>query len=209
MNFLYSLKRLIRKIFFGKVFLSKHSVTVNCTFSEYVHAAAGSYLISSSIGRYTSIGRNTSVIHAAIGNFCSISWNVTIGATAHPMDRLTTHAFPYVKSFDLSHEENKITTKTTVGHDVWIGTNVVILPGVRIGNGAVIGAGAVVTSDVPDYAVCAGVPAKILRYRFDEQTILKLHKVAWWNWDANQIKKNISLFTHTLHPSDIDALLKE
>ena len=79
----------------------------------------------------------------------------------------------------------------TIGNDVWIGRNVIIISGVKIGDGSVIGAGSVVTKDVPPYAIAAGNPAKIVRMRFDEETIKKLLKIEWWNWSLERVLANL------------------
>ena len=78
--------------------------------------------------------------------------------------------------------------KTTIGNDVWIGANAVVRKGVRVGDGAVIGAGAIVLKDVPAFSVVAGVPAKVIRYRFDENTIYRLLKLKWWEMDEDVLK---------------------
>lgn len=81
-----------------------------------------------------------------------------------------------------------------IANDVWIGAHTVILSGVQIGNGAIIGAGSIVTSDVPDYAIVAGNPAKVIKYRFDSQLIEKLLEIQWWNWPHEYILSNRDLF---------------
>ena len=83
--------------------------------------------------------------------------------------------------------------QVVIGNDVWIGANAVILPGVTLGNGSVIAAGAIVTRSVPDYAVVAGVPAKVIRYRFSHEQIEILNRVKWWDWDDEFIRDNIHL----------------
>lgn len=144
-----------------------------------------------------------------IGAFTSINETATIGILNHPMDFITTHPILYVENsltgrdlrgplingniepIDiLSIDKNN---RIIIGNDVWIGANTVILPGVKIGNGAVIGAGAVVTKDVPDYAVVVGVPAKVLKYRFSHQQIEILNKVRWWDWPNDIIEANMDL----------------
>lgn len=84
--------------------------------------------------------------------------------------------------------------KTIIGNDVWVGRNAIIIAGVKIGNGAIIGAGAVVTKDVPDYAVVAGNPAKIIKYRYSAEQIKKMNEIAWWNWSDEKIRKYQSDF---------------
>jgi virginiamycin A acetyltransferase len=84
---------------------------------------------------------------------------------------------------------------TEIGHDVWLGFDAAILPGIKIGNGAVIGAKSVVTRDVPAYAVVGGNPAKVIRYRFDDATIAALQAIAWWHWPADKITRNLAAIT--------------
>lgn len=120
-----------------------------------------------------------------VGKYCSIALNVTIGADRHPTDWLSTHPFQYNGTDNFEHV--KI---TTIGNDVWIGTNAVILTGVYVGDGAIIGASAVVTKDVPPYAIVAGVPAKIIRYRFNQDIINKLLELKWWDLDHHLLYKD-------------------
>lgn len=80
---------------------------------------------------------------------------------------------------------------TVIGHDVWIGYGAMIMPGVNVGNGAVIASAAVVTRDVPAYAIVGGNPASIIRHRYDPETIARLERIAWWDWDAAKVTRNV------------------
>lgn len=120
-----------------------------------------------------------------IGKYCSISSNVTIGADRHPTDWLSTHHFQYNETKNFQSLE-----KTTIGNDVWIGANAVIMTGVNVGDGAIIGSSAVVTKDVPPYAIVVGIPAKIIRYRFNPDIINKLLELKWWDIEHYELIKN-------------------
>lgn len=93
---------------------------------------------------------------------------------------------------------------TVIGNDVWIGYEAMIMPGVKIGNGAIIGTRAMVTKDVPDYAVVCGNPGRVVRMRFDDATIRRLLDIAWWYWPPEKITRNLAL----INAADVDALEK-
>ncbi len=179
----------------------------NVKVQENVSFSKNSSVNNSKIGRYTSIGRYTKITHTEIGAFCSISWDITINAIEHPYNRLTMHAFPYLPTYGFVNTRETFYKKVIIKNDVWIGANVVIMPGITIGNGAIIGAGAVVTKDVNDYEIVAGVPAKHIKYRFDKVTIEKLLKLKWWNKNMSVIKNDISLFKQELTPEVLNFFL--
>lgn len=108
-----------------------------------------------------------------IGRFCSIGRGVSIGAAKHPVSTLSTHPAAFPPGFEIG-------PATTIGNDVWIGDNVVVMAGIAIGDGAILGAGAVVTGDVAAYDIVAGVPARLIRRRFDAETVAILQKSQWW-----------------------------
>lgn len=131
-----------------------------------------------------------------IGNYCSIARNVEIFlGGSHRMDWVST--FPFAKFYpELNHLSSAFGVTNgdvTIGHDVWLGRDCKIMSGVTIGNGAVVASGAIVTKDVPPYAIVGGVPAKVLRYRFDEVTISTLLETQWWDWPEDEIRSVVNL----------------
>ncbi len=156
-------------------------------------------IFNSFIGSYTYIATNTSIISAKVGKFCSIGKDVNIGLGSHAMNLISTSPIFFSKinatgfswTSKVYREEYK---KVIIGNDVWIGAKAIIMGGVKIGDGAVIGAGSIVTKDIPNYAVAVGVPAKVIKYRFDNLIIEKLNYLKWWDWSENKLKKNIKIF---------------
>jgi len=141
-----------------------------------------------------------------IGSYCSIGHNVEVLDTNHHMDFVTTYPFYSTITSDYFNAvDDHIHRSTIIMNDVWIGANVIILGGITIGNGAVVGAGSIVTKDVPDYAVVAGNPAKIIRMRFDAESISSLLKIRWWDWSEEKIKENHSL----LMSGDVKTFLRK
>lgn len=149
-------------------------------------------------GRCTYYASNLSVANprqTVIGNFCSIGENVHLGHGEHPKNFLSTSPYFYYDSLKWKKPQTKSYNNfwyyepVVIGHYVWIGDNVFVKNGIKIGNGAIVGACSVVTHDVPPYAIVAGVPARIIRYRFDEKTIKELLKLPWWNLPDEIIKQ--------------------
>ena len=141
----------------------------------------------SSIGKYNHIGRDTMLTYGQIGNYCSIAPGVKIGQAKHSLSYITT--YNGIASANAGYQ--MFEKPTIVGNDVWIGANAVLIQGVSVGDGAVIGAGAVVTHDVPAYAIVVGVPARVLRYRLSEEQIAEIQKSKWWNEDKKEAKRKV------------------
>jgi len=155
---------------------------------------SGSTVISSIFGKHSFCGYDCLIINVTVGSFCSIASSVRIGGVAHPMHFVSTSpAF-------LSHKDSikaKYAThdylparKTVIGNDVWIGEGSYIKAGVNIGHGAVVGMGSVVTKDIPPYAIFAGNPAKLIRFRFSGDVIEALLSTKWWDQSDTYLKKH-------------------
>lgn len=140
----------------------------------------------------TWVGRN----NFTVGKFTSIAKGVCIYTRNHPYERPSTSPFFYSVSFSNGLVKDTVDFgKLTIGNDVWIGQYAVILPSChRIGDGVVIGAGSIVTKDVPDYAIVVGNPARIIKYRFDEKTISVLKKSKWWDMSIEELKAKNECF---------------
>jgi phosphonate metabolism protein (transferase hexapeptide repeat family) len=155
----------------------------------------------SSIGDYSYLGEHCEVADAVIGKFTAIANMVRIGAPNHPMDRPSQHRFSYVPEYyeaaavrDAAFFAGRRSDRVVIGNDVWIGHAVIVLPGVSVGDGAVLAAGAVVSRDVAPYTVVGGVPAKLIRERFSRDVAAKLAAIAWWDWPDAELFARVADF---------------
>lgn len=155
-------------------------------------------MYSAKIGNYTRLRHFCTVAHAEIGKFCSIATGTKIGIAGHPTDLLSTNSIFYLQKSLNPLFKNDIDYRPysdiKIGNDVWIGEKCLVMSGVEIGNGAIIAAHAVVTKNVPPYAIVGGIPAKIIKYRFPEDVIQKLQEIQWWDMDDEEIVLHKKIF---------------
>lgn len=156
----------------------------------------GCFLYNCTINEYTYLSKNVSIMNTEIGKFCSIAQGASICLGRHPSsDFVSTHPafFSLAKQNGMTFSDGEYFREmgqSHIGNDVWIGTNAIIMDDVTIGNGAIVGAGAVVTKDIPPYAVAVGVPAKVIKYRFAKDEIDFLENFKWWNKNAEWLQQH-------------------
>lgn len=146
------------------------------------------------IGKYCSIANDVNFI-------CDSGFHTESEITSFPLfheileknDEIIIKSMTY-KAADLNKKMKPNKSDIIVGNDVWIGMNATILPNVKIGNGVSILAGAVVSDDIPDYAIAGGIPAKVIKFKHNQETIDALNKISWWDWSDEKIKENINDF---------------
>lgn len=137
---------------------------------------------------------------STIGRYVSIASGVRAFGRNHPVDRISMHPFFYNYKLGFVDHDTISTTPISVQSDAWIGHNAIMTPGcLRIGIGAVVGAGSVVTKDVPDFAIVAGNPAKILRYRFDEPVRSTLLNTLWWEYSIDKLVPYMESMIQSVH----------
>jgi len=203
-NFLFQIiQRLYCRFKYKKYVIIERGaqVSLNSSFEGFNKISIGSYY-SGEMGFASYIGRHSRV-EGKVGRFTSIGDNVGFNRGKHPIN------FPYVSTSPMFYSMRKQNGHTFaeeqlfdetgedvyIGNDCWIGERVFLVSGIKIGDGAVVYAGAVVTKDVPPYAVVAGVPAKIIKYRYDEDTIKFLTELKWWDMDISWLKSNWQIMT--------------
>lgn len=178
----------------GKVHSS--SVSLQNHIGKHCRIGKHSFVGHSSMGDYSYCSGFNIIVNTQIGKFCSIGSFVSICTGKHPSTVfVSTSPVFYSKSANsfADKEYFKESGAVHIGHDVWIGSNVVIIDDVNIGTGAIIAAGSIVTKDVPPYAIYGGVPARLIKMRFDEATIQALLASEWWQHDDAWFKEHYKL----------------
>lgn len=163
------------------------------------YLALGARITNSTIGEYTRIRHFCTVHYCTIGKYSAIGKNVKLGMAQHPLNLISTNVIFYQNNKIQNNWVNPIDFDAyqpiKIGNDVWVGEGAMVMGGVTIGNGAVVASRSVVTKDIPPYAIVGGVPAKIIKYRFDEEIIEVLESSEWWNFSDNEIDKILKVFT--------------
>lgn len=172
------------------------------TLGTYTEVAEMCYLQNVSMDDYSYCGQFCYFQNATIGKFANIAAMVRIGPTMHPTDKPTQHHFTYRRrlyGFAEKDDEEffswRAKQRVSIGHDTWLGHGSIVMPNVTIGTGAVVGAGAVVTKDVPPYGIAVGVPAAVVKYRFSARVVEALLDIAWWDWDHDVIAERLNDFS--------------
>ena len=178
----------------------RSAVVQNTRMWPWTWIGPDSTVIDTDFRHYAYSVADNQIYNADIGKFGNIASGVRINPTNHPMWRATLHHFTYRSlSHGMGPDDDEIFAwraehRVTIGPDVWIGHNAILLPGVSVGVGAVVGAGAVVTRDVPAYSIVAGSPARVIRRRVDEAVEAALLRIAWWDWTHDRLAAALSDF---------------
>lgn len=211
------IKGIIKNLFNSRI--SNFSfISANVEVDKTAYIYRGVKAKNAVIGAHSYIAANTDIENAEIGKFCSVADHCRIGMSGHSLQYISTSPIftqtrnalqeRWIEEDIFEHKSEK--ERVVLGHDVWVGSHVLINGGVHVGNGACIAAGAVVVKDVPPYAIVGGVPAKIIRYRFPKEVIEKLEKIQWWNLPIDVLKQNIHLFQkENISIEELDVLLEQ
>jgi len=171
----------------------------NCHLGQRVRIHENAILANTDIGDYSYVGGGSRLQNCRIGKYCSLGPEVQVGLGIHPTDRISTYpGFYSARSAAALRlgEDSRVREfeQVRIGHDVWIGNRATIMDGVEIGNGCVVAAGSIVTADVEPYSIVGGVPAKLIRKRFDPGQIALLQELKWWDRSPEFLAENADLF---------------
>lgn len=194
------IRRILRKV--KRVFVRKNSKFKDCIIDMPSRVDDGAILRGCRIAKdcdirsgveileHSYVNKGSNIMSGKIGKYCSVGYNVDIGMFEHPVTMVSTSK----EIYQFTDDWKEIYSPPIIGNDVWIGSKATILQGVTVGNGAIIAAGAVVTKDVPPYAIVGGVPAKVIKYRFDEDVRNRLEELKWWDKDDEWIDEYRAYF---------------
>jgi len=181
--------------------LSASAIVRDCRFGRYTQVGEQTRMEDCLLDDYAYVQHYCDLMSADIGKFANIANMARINPGFHPMERPTLHHFTYrptMYGMDAQDDADffawRRRQRVAIGHDTWIGHGAVIMPGLRIGNGAVVGSNSVVTRDVPAYAIVAGAPAKVIRQRFPRAIAQALEATAWWDWDHDTLTERMPDF---------------
>lgn len=201
---LYHNVRVIRSTIDDKTSVGDYTTVRDSKVGKYCQIQRYCDLLRVNIGNYTIIERNAVLHDVTIGSFCELSWYVGMGGDNHNYKLPSIHHWYWQTYFGFEHDEISVgktnffaklnSEECIIGNDVWVGSGVTVNRKVHVGNGAILASGCVVTKDVPDYAIVGGAPARIIKYRFDEETIRRLQKIVWWDWPDDVLRENRHLF---------------
>lgn len=176
------------------------AVSKDCVFGKNNVIYENVSLSSVEVGDYTYVSNGSNINNASIGKFCSIGPDCKIGLGLHPSHTfVSTHPvfFSTLKQAGVTFSDRNYYSefkKVEIGNDVWLGANVIVLDGVRIHDGAIVAAGAVVTKDVLPYAIVGGIPARLIKYRFEKEQVEKLIDSHWWDSPSEYLEENFTKF---------------
>lgn len=208
---------LIRRSSIGeKSVLADDVFMTDCIIGSYARIERRAMLFNVQMGTCCNIGWNSTIRNCNIGDYTGFAWNVSIGGAQHQQHSITMRSIAFDKWYDFITEAEEEEMKNNknfdwysgdihIGNDVWGGAGCQIMRGVTIGDGAILGAGSVVTHDVGPYEIWAGVPAKKIGQRFSDEIISELMEMQWWRWPREIIKENITYFQKIV---DLELLKK-
>lgn len=181
--------------------IGEGATVLDSTLGRYTEIGPGSRILNVELGDYSYCDRYADLANTVVGKFSNIAGFVRIGATDHPLDKATLHHFSYrsAKYWDDIEDDadwfaKRRSRRATIGHDTWIGHAAQVKPEVTVGHGAVVAAGAIVTKDVPAYAIVAGVPARVIRLRQPAGIAERMMNLAWWDWDHAVLRDRMDDF---------------
>lgn len=185
----------VDRCLFGKnVTVGDDTTVVRTAVGNNVALNRRSYINDSKVGDYSYCGINTTINFSRIGKFCSLARNVDIGGFDHDYCKVTTMPrFRFDQITGKKGVEMLNGELCEIGNDVWIAAGAQVLHKAKVGDGAVIGGGAVVTKDIPPYAIAVGVPAKVVGFRFPESIVKALLEICWWDWPDDVLEREIDL----------------